>query len=180
MISVCLVIALALGVGTATALGNSEEKVFLDGIPGTVVVDIHEGELRIRKAEYSPDGKTYMMDDSLYPIDWNVVRENRKRLDVRPRLLVKSDLLHFDGQTVELPRGVKMREVWAAVLWNGWVLCLGRTSNTDKQANDKPPFFASELIAFRPVDRKATVHYLTFHPPGDSTIKILEARPLRK
>ena len=41
-----------------------------------------------------------------------------------------------------------MREVWAAVLWNGWVLCLGRTSNTDKEANDTPPFFASELVAF--------------------------------
>jgi hypothetical protein len=180
LIVVCLVMASIVRVHTGKATEASEEKVFLDGIPGTIVVDTQQGELRIRKAEYGLDGNTYMMDGRLYPIDWGEVRENARKFDVKRRLSLKSALLYFDDKAVALPQEVKMREVWAAVLWNGWVLCLGRTSNTDKEANDTPPFFASELVAFRPLDRKATVRYLTFSPPGKTTIKILQAQPPKK
>jgi hypothetical protein len=140
-----------------------------------LVLDINHSELRIRKAEWAENGNTYMIDGLMYPLNWNGVRERRRKLDVRPRLAIKADGLYFDGRSVEMPRNMKMRNIWDAVLWNGWVLCLGRTSNTDREANDKPPFFASELVAFNAADRRATVRYLSFNPPSETAIQILEA-----
>jgi hypothetical protein len=179
--NIAKLILAALGLIVATVLSapaaGAEEKVFLASVDGQLVVDINHGDLRIRKAEWAPDGNTYMVDGRIYPLNWNAVQENRKKLDVKRRLGIKLERLHFDGKTVNLPRGVKMRIVWQAVLWNGWVLCLGRTSNTDKQANDTPPFFASELVAFKPGELQAIVRYLTFSPPFETAIQILEGQP---
>jgi hypothetical protein len=36
------------------------------------------------------------------------------------------------------------------------------------------------LLAFRPKERKAVVRYLTFSPPSETTIKILQAKALQK
>jgi hypothetical protein len=171
VVAIFVVSAFAMGVLAA----DTDEKVFLSSVDGALVLDISNNELRIRKAEWTENGTTYAIDGLTYPLDWNVVREKHRKLDVRPRLAIKADWLYFDRKPVELPRGMKMRNVWDAILWNRWVLCLGRTSNTDRQASDKPPFFASELVAFDAADRRAVVRYLSFNPPLDTAIQVLEA-----
>jgi hypothetical protein len=176
----CLVAVLALG--TVVLAGEAEEKVFLTSTEGRLVVDVHEGKLRVRSAKFAPDGNTYLVDGGFYPADWKTSKERRKKIDVTSRLSVSSDVLHIDGRAVELPDGLKMRNIWTAVLWKDWVLCLGRTSKTDRNAKEEPPFFATELIAFRATDLKTQVRYLIPSPPASNEMafEILEARPLRK
>jgi hypothetical protein len=165
------------GFASHAVAAGADEKVFLASVDGSLVVDVNHGELRIRKVEWAPDGSTYMIDGKVFPLDWTAVREKMTKLSVKDRLAVKSEGLHFDGRAVDLPRGVKMRSIWEAVLWNGWVLCLGRTSNTDKEANDRPPFFASELVAFKSAKPQALVRYLTFSPASETAIQILQGQP---
>lgn len=179
------VLSLALFAASAStsvdrSTGGPVQKLFLDSVEGPLVVDVPSGALRIRKVALTGHGGAYSVDGITFPLDWKQVRKNRKALDVTSRLSIRLGTLLFDGEAVYLPAGVKMRNVWGGVLWNGWALCLGRTSNTDREASYEPPSFSTELVAFKPADRKATVRYLTFNPPLETAIKILEGRPRKK
>jgi hypothetical protein len=117
-----------------------------------------------------------LVDEQEFCKDLKEIESNYKKYEIQDKLAVRDDDLYYDGASVQLPPGVQMRLIWQAVLWKGWVICLGRTSNTDKPANMTPPFFATELITFSASRRIADVKYLSFNPPGGTRLYILTAR----
>jgi hypothetical protein len=170
------VLLTALGAVSSPAPLSTNEKVFLDSVDGTLVIDVRGGEIRIRSAHGGPNHRDYaVVDGQSYRIDWGAIRERKRQTDAERRLAVDGDSLRFDGKLVQLPKGTKMRLVWQAVDWNDVVICLGRTSLTDDVAHQVPPFFATELVAFKKSDLRAIVRYLSFDPPTKDEIKILRA-----
>jgi hypothetical protein len=188
MIPIRTLIAFALLAGCrlaevpASPAAEGDEKVFLTSTDGPLVVDVSDENLKVRKVAFAPDGNTYLVDGSLYPLNWKVVKDNRRRSDAGGRIAVTSEVLRFDGQAVVLPDGAKMRNVWSAVVWKGWAICLGRTSKTDSNANEEPPFFATELIAFKPGAPGVLVRTLLPSPPAneETAIWILPGRRVRE
>src|SRR5580692_7713807 len=155
------------------------QKVFTDlGLPhADVVMDVYMGQLRMRETTHLPDSwSCYLVDEQKFCKDLKEIESNYKKYEIQDKLAVRGDDLYYDGAPVQLPPGVQMRLIWQAVLWKGWVICLGRTSNTDKPANMTPPFFATELITFSASRRIAGVKYLSFNPPGGTRLYILTAR----
>jgi hypothetical protein len=153
----------------ASAEGSPEQKVFTDlaGAGHELVLDIDKGDLRMRTPKWADtSGRVYLVDGKRFVVEWDVISDNYKKLSVENRLSVKGGDLYFDGERVVLPAGVHMRNVWQAILWKGWVICIGRTSKTDQLSKDVPPWFASELIAFEATKRiSREVRYLTSQPP---------------
>jgi hypothetical protein len=45
-----------------------------------------------------------------------------------------------------------MRQIYQPILWNGCILCLGRSSNTDRQATLRRPFIETELTGLYILD----------------------------
>jgi len=165
-------------VGSQTGEVPAEEtqKVFTDfGIPhADVVMDIYNGQLRMREPTHLPTSWTCYLEDGLkYCKDLKEIESNNKKYGIENRLAIRDNTLVYDGEPVSLPSGVQIRQIWQAVLWRGWVICLGRTSNTDKVAHMTPPFFATELITFSASRRAAKVKYLSFNPPGGTGLYIL-------
>jgi hypothetical protein len=155
------------------------QVVFADlGFPDAeVVMDVHQDQLRIRDAVPLPASASCYLEDRLkYCKDLQEIESNYKEHEVVSSLSIQDGALRYAGAPVSLPSGVKMRLIWQAVLWKGWVICLGRTSNTDKPANMIPPFFATELISFSVSKKMANVRYLSFNPPGDIKLYILNPR----
>ena len=162
-------------------LSADDQKVFTDmgGVGHELVFDLYEGQLRIRPTRRAPEGKYgFLVDGTTYIVDRKVVDENYKNLRIENHLIIKDGALFFDGHSVVLPNGVKMRAVWQAILWNGWVICIGRTSKSDESAKLTPPFFASELIVFEREHRLVDeIRYLTFNPPP-TRARLFVLRPI--
>jgi len=104
-----------------------------------------------------------------YP-DWKQIESRYKEHQAVDRIKVKDDELYFNEQPVQFAQDVKMRLVYQAILWNGWVICLGRTSNTDREAALRPPFLEVELITFSPSERIAHVKWLSAFAPTDTRL----------
>lgn len=156
---------------------QSSQKVFVDwgGVGHELAIDTLNGRLRIRKPKvlYSPT--RYRLDGFEFSLDQKVIEANYRDREVKDKLNIKKGELFYDGVSVTLPAGVQMRNVWQAILWDGWVICLGRTSRTDRQAELRPPFFATELMTFRAKERIARVRYLVFDPPSGIRLYILNS-----
>jgi hypothetical protein len=60
-------------------------------------------------------------------------------------------------------------------LWQGWVICLGRTSNSDSLVALKPPFAPTELVAFSASERVAQLKFLNSVTPTDLRLYILDS-----
>jgi hypothetical protein len=162
---------------SAKARTREAQKVFTDlGLPhADVVMDIYEGQLRMREpVPLATSASCYLVDGLKYCKDLKEIESNYKTHDIKDKLTIRDNDLFYDGAPILLPHGVQMRLVWQGVLWNGWVICLGRTSESDKPANMTPPFFATELITFSVTRRIAKVKYLSFNPPSDTRIYILD------
>lgn len=157
---------------------RTKQKVFTDwgGISHELVIDIFEERLRIRKPKVSYGPTSYLVDGMRYHLDENMIEANYKNHEIRQALTIKDESLFYEGAPVTLPPKVKMRNLWQAVLWEGWVICLGRTSKTDASAQLKPPFFATELITFRVRQRVAKVMYINFNPPSGTRLFILDPK----
>jgi hypothetical protein len=160
-----------------TAKGHPEERqrVFTDmGSSADVVIDIVKGQLRMRKPASLPaSASCYLVDGLKFCKDLKEIEANYKQHSVESRLTIRDGALYYGGEQISLPPGVKMRQICQAVLWKGWVICLGRTSETDKPAEMTPPFFATELITFDASKQVAKIKYLSFNPPGDTRLYIL-------
>jgi len=157
---------------------GSRQKVFTNwgGLGHEIVIDISGGRLRIRKAKVREGEASYLVDGGRYYVDENVIDANYKNHEIGQALTIKDDKMLYDGIPVSFPYGVKMRNVWQAVLWNGWVICLGRTSRTDDSAKLRPPFFATELITFSVQERVARVRWIMFSPPSGTRLFILDPK----
>lgn len=185
-LAIVLLVLFLLGAGVDSASAKGErkthtrrgEKIFIDwaGVGKELVVDTVNGQLRIRKAKVLTSPFRYEVDGLIFKDDQRSIVQNYNQHKSENKLAVKNGELNYEGSLVSLPDGVLMRNVWQAVLWNDWIICLGRTSNTDKEAQLKPPFFATELITFSVKDRKADVRYLSFNAPSDIRIHILESK----
>lgn len=128
----------------------------------------------MREPESLPESAScYLVDGMKFCKDLKEIENNYKAHAIVNRLTIKNAFLYYDGVQVSLPPGVQMRNIGEAILWEGWVICLGRTSSTDKQAGLTPPFFATELITFDASKRIAKVKYLSFNPPADTRLYIL-------
>jgi hypothetical protein len=162
---------------TRGAHAEETQKVFTDlGLPdGDVVMDIYKEQLRMREPTHlSVSWSCYLEDGLKFCKDLKEIESNYKKYSVEDKLVIRDGVLYFESAEVLPPRGVQMRLIWQAVLWKGWVICLGRTSETDKPANMTPPFFATELITFRASERKvAKVKYLSGMPPAGTRLYIL-------
>jgi hypothetical protein len=82
-------------------------------------------------------------------------------MTVKSRLSIKDEKLYFDKKQINLQNGLKMREIWEAISWHGWIISLGRTSASDMQANLRPPFLSNELITFQAESNTAQVRWLS-------------------
>jgi hypothetical protein len=164
---------------TVRAQAIEKQKVFTElGMPhADVVMDIYEGQLRMREPDSLPSSPScYLVDGLTYCKDLKEIESNYKDHSIENKLSIRDNALYYDGARVSLPPGVEMRLIWQAVLWKGWVICLGRTSSTDKPANMTPPFFATELITFKASKLIAKVKYLSFNPPTDTRLYLLNPK----
>ncbi|MDX2020946.1 MAG: hypothetical protein SF187_11960 [Deltaproteobacteria bacterium] len=149
------------------------EKLFVSSVGGYLVIDVHNNALRERNAVSNKNGG-FEIDGHQFSIDWDAVRTAKKKYAAENMLSTKDGKLLFKGLHVSLPNGLLVRDIWSAVYWKDWVICIGRTSARDYEAALEPPFFASELIAFNAKDRRASVRYLAPNPPsGDGEVLIL-------
>jgi hypothetical protein len=137
------------------------------------MLDVHGGRLRVRDvAQWLPDRNGYKADGTRFELDWEQVQKRYAELSAEKRLTIKDGVLLYENRPVTLHRGVAMRAVWQAVLWKGWIVIIGRTSQTDAETKLKPPFVAAELIVFGVDDRSAQVRYLSPHAPSDKDVQI--------
>jgi hypothetical protein len=163
----------------ARAHPDEGQKVFTDlGLPhADVVMDIYKGQLRMREPKSLPASPScYLVDGLKFCKDLKEIESNYKDHSAESSLSIRDGVLFYKEARVPLPPGVEMRQIWQAVLWKGWVICLGRTSKTDKPAKMTPPFFATELVTFDPAGGEAKVKYLSFNPPGDTRVYILSPK----
>jgi hypothetical protein len=153
------------------------QMVFADfgvGAGTETVMDVREGQLRLRKPIFLK-GHGYRVDGLKFYPDWKQVESRYREYQVVDHLNVKDNVLYFNDQPVQLPQDVKMRQVYQAIFWNGWVICLGRTSNTDREAALRPPFVETELITFSASERVAHVKWLSAFAPNDTRLYILDS-----
>lgn len=158
-------------IGTASDLSEDEntlplQAVFVQpAVPGPMSIEIVDGNLEIEKA--AVEVGAFRIGGRVFPLDWNIAARNLADASVKSRLEIKSDSLYFDGKQINLPNKAKIRALWEAVEWKGWVICLGRTSVTDKEADMRPPFLSNELITFKVVGQEAQVQTLAPQPPSE-------------
>lgn len=143
------------------------------GVGNEIEMEVSKGRLQIKKPRVVHLPGAYTIAGRRFLIDPKTVETNYNSHRVEGKLQIKNGTLYYDGASVALPRDVRIRNVWQAILWKGWVICLGRTSRTDKEAQMTPPFFATELITFSIADKAAEVRYLSFQPPPDVRLYIL-------
>lgn len=154
---------------------QKSQKVFIQAMGGDIVIDLERNKIRIRLAtRYDSNG--YLIDNCKFYPNWNFIKEQYEKHEIEKRRFeIKDGKLFLDGRLVNLPGSVKARTVWQAILWNDWVILLGRTSESDKQANSIPPFLASELITFSLKSMKAAVKWVSFQSPHDAEIWVIES-----
>lgn len=157
------------------------QKVFLDwgGVGKELAIDVYNRQLRLRKPRTLYTPTRYDVDGLQFRLDKNVVETNYQKHEIGRQLTIRDGALFYEDAPVALPQGVEMRTVWQAILWEGWIICLGRTSKTDKEARLKPPFFATELITFNVRQRVAQVRYVNFDPPKGVRLYILDSAQSR-
>lgn len=155
---------------------SSRQKVFTDwgGVGKELVIDVYKGRLRLRRPTMLYTSSGYLVDGLKYYKDRQKIEANYQKYEARNRLRIQDGTLYYDQAAVTLPSGVQMRDVWQAMSWEGWIICLGRTSKTDKETQLRPPFFAAELITFSIKDRVAQITYLNYQPPPDIRLYILD------
>ena len=162
--------------GQRTAVVPIDQKIFIQAAGDPLVIDINHDTLRIRPVEFAKDG-AYVVDQCKFYRDWNLIEKCFNQLKLKEdRLLIKNGSLYLDKKLVSLPGSIKMRNVWQAVVWNEWVIILGRTSETDKIVTDIPPIVSSELITFNLRAMKASVRYISFQTPSGTEILVCESQ----
>jgi len=177
-----LIAFLAIAVSTnMLAMGQqhrNSQKVFVDwgGVNHELVLDLYRRRIRIRKPKVLEAPIRYRVDGLEFVPDKTVIDARYKENEITSKLTADGGALFYHRRPVILPQGVEMRKVWQAVLWKGWIICLGRTSKTGKEAQLKPPFFATELITFSATERIAAVQYVSFEPPADIRLYILNRK----
>jgi hypothetical protein len=131
-------------------------------------IEIENGQISIKKTG-DPELKynAYSCGNRIFPMSWDVSLRHLREMTVKSRLSIKQDSLYFDGKQINLEKGLKMREIWDAISWHGWIICLGRTSASDMQANLRPPFLSNELITFKAESNTAQVRWLSAFAPAD-------------
>lgn len=149
----------------------SDEVVIVSpAVPGALAIVTDRGQLKVVEDTHYVDGG-FSVDGRLYVGSEATSRERYKQHSAEDRLKIASDgNLLFDGQAVQLPRNARVREIYKAVVWAGWVIILARTSESDSTANMKPPFFANELVAFKQDRTKAMIRWLAAFPGQEISI----------
>ena len=102
------------------AEGNQRtvQMVFTDcaGLGNEIVMDIHQERLRIRKLQLSKPMYSWVVDGNYFARDPSKDEANYQKLQVENRLTLPNDSLCYNGAKVQLPTGVKIRNVWQANL----------------------------------------------------------------
>jgi hypothetical protein len=178
ILAVILALVVCINVLALGQQRRNAQKVFIDwgGVNHELVIDLSNGLMRIRKAKVLEAPLRYRVDGLEFLPDKIVIEENYKKNETGDKLTTYDGALFYEGRPVTLPRGVEMRKVWQAVSWKGWIICLGRTSKTDREAQLRPPFLATEIITFSARERTAAVQYLTFEPPSGIRLFILDPK----
>jgi hypothetical protein len=139
-------------------------------------IDVQNGQLRYYKPiPLEGKGTGLSVDGQKFYLDLKLAKSRFKQHDAQGHLAIKDGALRFDGQPVSFSKDVKMIEVYGAILWQGWVICLGRTSNSDSLVALKPPFVATELVAFSASERVAQLKFLNSVAPTNLRLYILDS-----
>ena len=145
-----------------------------NGITKSILFDVQNDELRMMEPRELSTDNGFLVDGCKYYVNWKIIDENHKTYDATKVISIRDDSLFYDSMPVQFPDSVKPRLVWEAVLWKDWVVCLGRTSRTDKEAKMVPPFFATELIVFNSQKRNASIKIVDPNPPMHTELLILD------
>jgi len=166
----------ALSIAGCGPKDSPEQVVVINGAtPGPLALWLGDNSLERGRINFRVNDM--VVRGRVYPLRWADAEKHFRKRSLEGRLAVRDEELFLDGRRVHLPNGVKARDVWQAIEWNGWVICLGRTSETDPQTNMVPPFFASELIAFETHKLEATVQWLAPSAPSGPSLLVLD--PIR-
>lgn len=148
--------------GARTDTPSVRQGVFVQpAIPGPLPLAIVGGQLVV----VEDGGGALSIRGRRFHYDAELVEQRARRLDASSDVVIRDGALFFDGRVVELPRGTLVRSIWQAIRWQGWIVVLGRTSETDAMAEMRPPFIANELILFHANEGPATVRWLASYPP---------------
>ena len=134
---------------------------------------VEGGHIQFRRA--TPiEGGGFLVDHKKFYPDQKVVESRYREHQIVDRLLIKEGALYLEGRPVRLPPDVKIRTIYQAILWRGWVICLCRTSLSDSLLSLRPPFVATELITFSTSDMAAKVKWLSSFAPVGTRLYILD------
>jgi hypothetical protein len=131
-------------------------------------IEIENGQISLKKTgDTGFKNNVYLCGSRVFPMSWDVTLRHLHEMTAKSRLSIKDEKLYFDKKQINLQNGLKMREIWEAISWHGWIICLGRTSATDEAANMRPPFVSNELLTFRIDQNNAHVCTLSAFAPAD-------------
>lgn len=96
-----------------------------------------------------------------------------KLKDITSELMLKDSVLYWGAKEVSMPKNIKVLEVYGGYRSFNTLLVLCRTTDTVKETQMRPPFFATEFFVFStnsPI--VSNVYYLDFSPPYEHTIYV--------
>lgn len=162
-----------LGAPQPSTASNQRDAIFVH-VPGSppLAAAVEYGRVVLRTAEYVQSG--YRLNGVTYCLDWDLAKQRLQRSTITAQLQIQSGSLVWQDKLIRLADGLQVRNIWEAVQYRGWIVALGRTSRTDREAALTPPYFATEAIYFK--EGSGSAHRsepLGAFPAGDLSLLIL-------